>query len=79
MTKTLCAVILAVVLLAVPTVGPAQVTAPLSPYPQFRPNKASTSTCTCGVRPATICPTGAWCSFTPEGVPTCSRRQPLRR
>lgn len=71
--------IIAGLLLAAPTVASAQVAAPQSPYPPCRPNKAGSSTCTCGVRPSAICPAGAWCSFTPEGVPMCSRRQPLHR
>jgi hypothetical protein len=66
-------------LLAAPAVAMAQVTAPQSPYPPCRPNKAASAACTCGVRPSTICPAGAWCSFTPEGAPMCSRRQPLHR
>jgi hypothetical protein len=73
------AALVAMMLSAAPSVASAQVSAPLSPYPQCQPNKASTtSPCTCGVRPAAICPTGSWCSFTPEGAPVCSRRKPLR-
>jgi hypothetical protein len=76
MPKTLYALLAAMV--AAPTAAPAQVAAPLSPYPQCQPNKASTSApCTCGVRPSTVCPSGSWCSFTPEGAPICSRRRPL--
>ncbi len=76
MPKTRYALLAALV--AAPTAAPAQVAAPLSPYPQCQPNKASTSApCTCGVRPSTVCPSGSWCSFTPEGAPICSRRRPL--
>ena len=77
MTKSVYRVVMAMIL-ATPSIASGQVAAPLSPYPQCQPNKASTtSPCTCGVRPSTICPAGSWCSFTPEGAPICSRRKPL--
>ena len=77
MRSSLAMVAAAILLVATP--ASAQIAAPLSPYPACRPNKASTSPCICGARPAATCPAGAWCSFTPEGAPLCSRRQPLHR
>jgi len=66
-------------MLALPAVAAAQVSGPLSPYPQCQANKAAKSACTCGVRPSASCAAGSWCSFTPEGAPQCSRGRPLHR
>ena len=69
----------AAAILAWPSIAIGQVAAPLSPYPQCHANKAAKSICACGVKPSATCPTGSWCSFTPEGAPQCLRVRPLHR